>query len=89
MAADVRSLSTQLGQKIEQAVERDGELERLREALRKAEHGMDMLNGDWGSKDRPCCFCRAREYDGRSGVLHTTGCPILEARALLPEARDE
>jgi hypothetical protein len=33
MAADVRSLSTQLGQKIEQAVERDGELERLREAL--------------------------------------------------------
>jgi hypothetical protein len=48
MAADVRSLSTQLGQKIEQAVERDEELVRLRAMLVRV---LNRVDGMWGNHD--------------------------------------
>ncbi len=53
----------------------------LREALNVAEDAMDLLNGDIGTKSRPCFFCRAEIYDGQVGIVHTAYCPILGARA--------
>lgn len=51
--------------------------------LHEAENAMDMLNGDWGKADRPCCFCRTRDYNGQVGIIHDDACPIAQARTLL------
>lgn len=57
------------------------------------ESAMDQLNGDTGTKSRPCSFCRAEVYNAEVGIEHSPsrpelgdgGCPILVARAVLGE----
>ena len=66
--------------------EAQAEAVRLRKALRSCESAMDVLNGDTGTKSRPCSFCRADVYDGQVGIVHRKDCPILGARAALVPA---
>lgn len=55
----------------------------LVEALEAAAAAMDDLNGDTGTKSRPCSFCRASSYNAEVGIEHAANCPILQARAAL------
>ena len=55
-------------------------------ALRRCELAMDVLNGDTGTKSRPCSFCRADVYDGQVGIVHHKECSILGARAAIAQA---
>ena len=54
------------------------------EALAAAHDAMDKLNGDTGTKSRPCSFCRADlPYSGEVGIEHQLSCPLLNIRAAL------
>lgn len=65
----------------------EARVQRLVGALEWAEAAMDDLNGDTGTKSRPCSFCRASVYNAEVGIEHAANCPILKARAALAEWR--
>lgn len=56
-------------------------------ALDACEKAMDTLNGDTGTKSRPCSFCRAETYDAQVGIIHQESCPLLAARAALKDTQ--
>ena len=44
------------------------------------EDEMDKANGNFGRKNCFCLFCRAKEYDGKVGIIHVPNCPIIALR---------
>lgn len=60
----------------------------LHAALESAEYAMDWINGDTGTKSRPCSFCHATEYNAEVGIEHTKECPLLGARAVIARGKE-
>ena len=50
------------------------------------EEQMDTYNGDNGTTDSLCCFCKAAKYDGKSGIIHNEVCPIIQLRQRIKDA---
>jgi len=55
-------------------------LENILADLSFIEARMDLTNGNLGTPDCLCIYCRANEYDGKVGVKHKDTCPIIIAR---------
>lgn len=44
------------------------------------EEQMDTYNGDYGIKDKLCCFCESNKHNGKVGIVHKEDCPIISLR---------
>ena len=50
------------------------------EYLTWIEEQMDNYNGNYGTKERLCCFCKSWNHNGEVGIIHKPDCPIIMLR---------
>lgn len=58
------------------------EISELRKALIACHEAMDELNNEMGEGNKLCLFCKAQDWDG-TGIIHVSGCPLIDARKVL------
>ena len=58
------------------------ELEKVVRIVKLLHDELDKINGEIGSRDRFCLFCKSTKYDA-SGIVHYVWCPIFKARKVL------
>jgi len=51
--------------------------------LHEVESMMDIINGDYGTREAMCVYCKSKEHNGRVGIVHTKDCAIQQVRDLL------
>ncbi len=56
--------------------------DKLRKKINETEALLDGLNVRYCTAERLCLFCKAKDYDGRRGIIHDSGCIILLLRKL-------
>lgn len=61
----------------------------LIELLIKAEFALDNHNADYGTKDKYCLQCNAKEYDAIVGVVHSPNCLIIQIRSIVDKELKE
>jgi len=59
----------------------------IRKRLIVIEYELDLINGDYGSKDNYCIYCQSKEYNGMVGIVHTKNCIISQVRDKIKELR--
>jgi len=53
------------------------------EELKTIEMKLDIINGELGTKEYYCIYCKSKKYNGEVGIIHNPFCPILELRWLI------
>jgi hypothetical protein len=53
----------------------------LKKKLKYVEEWLDVINGDYGTKEAYCIFCESKKYDSRQGIIHQHYCIISQLRA--------
>ena len=54
-----------------------------RKFLEEIENKLDEVNGEYGSKDELCIFCKANKYNSKVGIVHAKDCVIMRLREAL------
>ena len=51
------------------------------------EEQMDNYNGNYGTIDNLCCFCKAAKYNSQCGIVHNEVCPVMQLRQRIIDAQ--
>lgn len=51
--------------------------------LYKIEHQMDLANGEHGSKEKYCIYCKSCAYNSKVGIVHSKYCAISLIRGIM------
>ena len=44
---------------------------------------LDKTNGDYGSKEEYCIYCKSKYYNSKVGIVHNGRCIILKLRGII------
>ena len=55
----------------------------MKQDLIDIEFQMDNANGNNGSKEGYCIYCKSTEYNGIEGIVHTDKCAMTKIRRLI------